>query len=279
MVAVVSWLPSSSGPNLLPPESLSFLTTLFTYDNPFLELLGGIWWYGSWTSWLPEGALTSARSHLRRMRLLQCHAFSCSCSLCAACTEKTLLRLNAPASADLTLFAWPWCHPIFSWPGLSLVPCLACRKVSFSAPGLTSSTSQSPALSPVVSAGKAGSTWAPRPEVWAQPENRMESCSTGREAGVSQSPLQDSLLTPRLLLQSVRGPAPQSNWEGISVDLFCDIKYQSITHHTEVSIFHISVSEMRLSMRKNSNFLCCISSYTKKFKLQERLLYPSLCIN
>lgn len=43
MVAVVSWLPSSSGPNLLPPESLSFLPTLFTYDNAFLELLGGLW--------------------------------------------------------------------------------------------------------------------------------------------------------------------------------------------------------------------------------------------
>lgn len=223
----------------------------------------------------------SARSHLRRMRLLQCHAFSCSCSLCAACTEKTILRLTAPASADLILFAWPWCHPIFRRPRHSVWCTLPRLKKSLLQ--CSRSDRQRKPKPSAESCGERGKKQAapghPGQKFGLSPENRMESCSPGREAGISQSPLQDSPLTPRLLLHSVRCPAPLNNWEGISVDLFCEIKYQSITHHTEVSIFHISVSEMRLSMKKHSNFLCCSSSYTKKFKLQEGLLYPALCIN
>lgn len=53
------------------------------------------------------------------------------------------------------------------------------------------------------------------------------------------------------------------NNTGCLIDLYCEIKYQSITHHTEVSIFHISFSEMRLSM-KNSNYICCIFKSQKE---------------
>ena len=130
-------------------------------------------------------------------------------------------------------------------------PCLACKKVSFSVPGLVNSARQSLVLSPVINAEKS------RQRLGLQAKNLGSALRTewgpvlqARKLGFHILPLQESSLMPRLLLHSVRCPAPQNNLEGISVDLFCEIKYQSVTHHTEVSIFHISFSEMRLSMKK-----------------------------
>lgn len=97
--------------------------------------------------------------------------FSCSCSLCAACTEKTFLRLTVPSRADLTLFAWPCCHTIFGQPGHSVwctLPRLQKSLLQCSRPGKQHKTKSS-TESCNKCRKKAGSAWASRPKVYSQP--------------------------------------------------------------------------------------------------------------